>query len=36
VLLIQELSKKKNLRQVVVRRGELAVRLERQGSAGSA
>jgi len=29
VLLIQELSKKKTLRQVVVRRGELAIRLER-------
>lgn len=34
VLLIQELSKKKKFRQVVVQRGDLASRLERQGERG--
>jgi hypothetical protein len=31
VLLIQELSKKKNLRRVIVQRGDLTLRLERRG-----
>ncbi len=34
VRLIEELSKQKKFRQIVVRRGNLAIRLERQGSAG--
>ena len=35
VLLIEELSKQKKFRQVIVQRGDLAIRLERQGSAGN-
>jgi oxaloacetate decarboxylase alpha subunit len=34
VRLIEELSKQKNFRQVVVQRGNLAIRLERPGRAG--
>lgn len=34
-LLIEELIKKKTFRQVVVQRGDLAVRLERRGAAGN-
>ena len=35
VLLIEELSKKKHFHQVVVQRGDLAIRLERHGTAGN-
>jgi len=35
VLLIEELSKRKKFRQVVVQRGDLAIRLERQGKASN-
>jgi hypothetical protein len=34
MLLIEELSKQKKFRQVVVRRGDLAIRLERHGAVG--
>ena len=34
-LLIEELSKQKKFRQVVVQRGDLAIRLERQRSVGN-